>query len=160
MELVNSINQTGESIAGIMNETKELASNVSQVQSIAELVRGQVLEAAKVVSSIQENAKYSNILALNASIESARAGQAGKGFAVVSEEMRKFFKLSSDAAIKINENLVEIEKSQDAVVDNLDHSSKIADEQAVAVNILNELFESVSSKANIVTETCRKSIKS
>ena len=58
------------------------------------------------VKVIQQNAKQSNILALNASIESARAGEAGKGFAVVSDEMRKFAKMSAEASDKISESLL------------------------------------------------------
>ena len=152
--LTESIGQTGMSIEGIMSGTKELANNMNQVQAVTELVREQVIEAARVVNSIQENAKYSNILALNASIESARAGQAGKGFAVVSDEMRKFSKLSSEAATKINANLQAIEKSLDSVVNNIDHSTQIADEQASAANELSRVFKEVVTNAQEVSDVC------
>jgi len=158
-ELTESISQTDDSIEGIMNGTKVLADNMNQVKEITEMVREQIEEASKVVDSIQKNAKYSNILALNASIESARAGQAGKGFAVVSDEMRKFSKLSSEAADKINENLKKIEKSLDEVGGNVGTSAKIAMEQADAANQLNSLFNLVSEKANKVNEVCKESTR-
>ena len=63
-------------------------------------------DAIEIVKVIQQNAKQSNILALNASIESARAGEAGKRFAVVSDEMRKFAKMSAEASDKISESLL------------------------------------------------------
>ena len=158
-ELAESIKNTDESIDGIMDGTKELAENMNQVKQITQVVREQVQEAAKVVESIQKNAKYSNILALNASIESARAGQAGKGFAVVSDEMRRFSKMSSEAADQINENLNRIEKSLDEVGNNVATSTKIADDQASAVGKLNSLFELVSEKAHKVNEVCKESTR-
>lgn len=158
-QLTKSIFETDSSISGIMNGTKELANYMNQVQSITEMVRTQLIDATKVVDSIQKNAKYSNILALNASIESARAGQAGKGFAVVSDEMRKFSKMSSDAASQINITLGEIEKSLDDVVNNVNKSTKIAEQQASAATNLNDLFDDISSKAHIVHEICNKNMK-
>ena len=128
---------------------------MEQVQKISDMVKAQVDQAASVVKEIQKNANYSNILALNASIESARAGQAGKGFAVVSDEMRKFSKLSGDAAAKINANLQEIEKSLAEVKQSIDSSTTIASEQAEAASQLSEMFESVSDVANTVADICR-----
>lgn len=129
-QLTKSIFETDGSINGIMNGTKELAEYMNQVQSITEMVRTQLNDATKVVDSILKNAKYSNILALNESIESARAGQAGRGFAVVSD-----------------------------VVNNVDKSTKIAEQQASAATNLNELFHDVSSNAHVVHEICNKNMK-
>lgn len=153
--LSNSISKTDTCIAEITKGTGSLASNMEQVQKISDMVKAQVDQAARVVKEIQKNANYSNILALNASIESARAGQAGKGFAVVSDEMRKFSKLSGDAAAKINANLQEIEKSLAEVKQSIDSSTTIASEQAEAASQLSEMFESVSDVANTVADICR-----
>ncbi|MDO5521090.1 MAG: methyl-accepting chemotaxis protein [bacterium] len=157
-ELTNALSHTDESIDEIKVGTQELASNMTKVQTITELVRAQVEEATRVVATIQKNANFSNILALNASIESARAGQAGKGFAVVSEEMRKFSKMSADSAQQINGNLAEIVKSLDVVREAINDSTSIATEQAEAANHLNEKFESVIVSAHKVSDICKKNV--
>lgn len=154
--LVKSVAETEQFIEVITKGTKELATNMSAVQRITETVKEQVEEANQVVAEIQKNANYSNILALNASIESARAGQAGRGFAVVSDEMGKFAKMSGEAANKINKNLAEIVKSLNEVIQSVDESANIADEQTKATDGLNEQFEEVTLTAGKVTQICTK----
>lgn len=154
-DLIHSVNQTEQYIVSITKGTKELAENMSQVQAITETVKAQVEEANQVVAEIQKNANYSNILALNASIESARAGQAGRGFAVVSDEMGKFAKMSGEAATRINKNLAEIVKSLNEVTHSIDESATIAEEQSKATDGLNEQFETVTLTANEVTQICK-----
>ena len=154
--LSHSVVQTEQYIEELTIGTKDLAVNMSQVQEITELVRKQVEEANQIVSEIQRNANYSNILALNASIESARAGQAGKGFAVVSDEMGKFAKMSGEAATRINKNLAEIVKSLNEVTMSIDQSAGIAVKQEKSVDELNSMFKEVTVTAKKVTETCKK----
>lgn len=154
--LTNSIDKTEESIDNIKKGIENLVANMSQVQHITDLVREQIEEANAVVAEIQRNASYSSILALNASIESARAGQAGRGFAVVSDEMGKFSKMSGEAAKKINKNLEEIVKSLSEVKLSIDHSTNIATEQSESVNELNKIFGEVTVKADKVIGVCKK----
>ena len=155
-DLSKSVVQTEQYIGSITKGTRDLAANMSQVQAITETVKAQVEEANQVVAEIQKNANYSNILALNASIESARAGQAGRGFAVVSDEMGKFAKMSGEAATRINKNLAEIVKSLNEVIESVDESATIAEEQSKATDGLNKQFESVTLTADKVTQICKK----
>ncbi|MBP3888167.1 MAG: hypothetical protein J6F30_11100 [Cellulosilyticum sp.] len=154
--LSNSITQTGAYIQQITAGARTLALEMKQVQEITDMVRKQIEEANSVVDQIQKNANYSNILALNASIESARAGQAGRGFAVVSDEMGKFSKMSGEAATKINQNLAEIIKSLNQVKNSIDQSANIVEEQAKATSELNEKFEEVTQISHKVTNICKQ----
>lgn len=155
-ELSSSIAKTDHSITEITKGTEDLAINMSQVQEITDMVKAQVEEATNVVAEIRKNANYSNILALNASIESARAGQAGRGFAVVSDEMRKFSKMSDEAATRINTNLDKIVTSLNEVKKSIDHSTEIAAEQEKAANELNETFHTLTVTADHVVKICKE----
>ena len=154
-KLKNYVESTGLSIIGTTNGAEKLKSNVNNVEHVTENVVNRLDEALAVVEEIKQNAKLSNILALNASIESARAGEAGKGFSVVSDEMRKFSRMSAEASEKINNTLAEITRSLDGVKEDIAKATIIANDQAQAVNELGSVFNEVSKAAIEVSEDCK-----
>ena len=153
-ELNKSMEKTTHSIHEIANGAENLSQNMNNVQSIAVKVDAKLEEAIEVVAEIKQNAKHSNILALNASIESARAGEAGKGFAIVSDEMRKFSKISGEASEKITKTLSEINLALEEVKKSVLNSTEIAKEQAEAVNELTDTFRHVNKSVDTVSEIC------
>ena len=152
--LMTSIEETEKSISEISSYSNKLAKNMDEINSITEVVNSELKEAIEVITAIQQNAKLSNILALNASIESARAGEAGKGFSIVAAEMKKFASLSGESSEKINKTLMNIVKSITKVKESIDFSSTMTGEQLAAVGELNRVFEDAMELAGKTAEAC------
>lgn len=154
--LDESITNTNVSINSISENSITLSSNMNEIKTITDSIVDKVNDAIEIVTSIQQNAKLSNILALNASIESARAGEAGKGFAVVSDEMRKFSKASQEASDNISNSLNEITKSLREAKKHIDSSQEVVNDQATSINNLNSIFENVTETAKKTIDVCNK----
>jgi hypothetical protein len=91
-----------------------MVGDINQTASVMQLANADTKEMSTMIAVIAHIARQTNMLALNASIEAARAGQHGKGFAVVAEEVRNLAKSSNDAAERIATLVNEASKQIDS----------------------------------------------
>ncbi|MCE1229061.1 MAG: methyl-accepting chemotaxis protein [Firmicutes bacterium] len=93
--------------------TEEGSKGGERMMASMGLIRERTVAIAKAVQVIQDIARQTNLLSLNAAIEAAKAGDQGKGFAVVAEEVRKLAEHSRQAAIEIQTLLTESREAVD-----------------------------------------------
>ncbi|MFW5499249.1 MULTISPECIES: methyl-accepting chemotaxis protein [unclassified Maridesulfovibrio] len=93
---------TIESMVGIQEQTNELERLMDQLNT-------QSIEIGNVMSVINDIADQTNLLALNAAIEAARAGEAGRGFAVVADEVRKLAEKTIGATDQVDKSITSIQ---------------------------------------------------
>lgn len=110
--------QASESSEGGQAAIKQAIESMTQIRAQVSAIAGTILALAQftqriddIISSVSEIATQSNLLALNASIEAARAGSGGRGFAVVAEEVRSLSRQSTQSARQVRAILGEIQSA-------------------------------------------------
>ena len=116
-------------------------------------------ETKSIISTIQNIAFQTNILALNASVEAARAGQEGKGFAVVAEEVRNLASRSSQAASQIESKLSAIQGSATVITTDIKNTVSLVNEQAQITTEINEMLSALVHTYDGLIDVVRKAEK-
>ncbi len=96
---------------------RELSTDISQSANAVNQVEERVEAIGSVVGTIQGISEQTNLLALNAAIEAARAGEAGRGFAVVADEVRNLAQSTQTATVEIQEMISQLQSSANSAVE-------------------------------------------
>lgn len=139
---------------------KEAASKISELVDAMRDIAKTSSQTQDIIESIRDIAFQTDILALNASIEAARAGVAGKGFAVVADEVRKLAEKSAEAAQNTNELLTAtveaIDNGTSIVADTEEKMALVSKTAAAVAEINSQLSEQSRETADSIVQVVNR----
>ena len=128
-------------------------ANIESAKMIGELER-QSEEIGKIVHAVTRIADQTNLLALNAAIEAARAGEHGKGFAVVADEVRNLAEISEKSARGIQEVVNEIQNQVKVVAGDTETAGKKGREEVEKAKVITQDLLKIASNLEEIQVDC------
>lgn len=142
----DKLHETNRSIDAIKASTENLAKTILSLT-------GSSAEISEILNVINDIADQTNLLALNAAIEAARAGEAGRGFAVVADEVRKLAERTQNAISEIDNIIGALQTESRSAANNMQQAEKEVSKGVVALEETEEVFNSIVAAVDDVVNS-------
>jgi len=143
-----AVEETAAGMGRIREQMESIAASVVRLSEQSQAI-------GEIISAVNELAEQSNLLAVNAAIEAAKAGEQGKGFAVVAQEVKSLAEQSKQATVQVRTILGDIQKAIGTAVMATEQGSKAVEagvrQSAEAGEAIRLLAESISESAQAAT---------
>lgn len=153
--------------AETVNESMEFVDNsfgqISNINDQIKLIRDHTKKIYDIVTTVKNIARQINILALNASIEAARAGKAGKGFAVVAEEVRRLAEITKSSADSIDDTVETLQadigvitETVETTTEQLNEGRELVNNSIKDMNDISGSMENINKQINDISVSNKK----
>ena len=155
---LNAVKRTEDGMSDLKDQVRHIAETILNLSE-------QTLQIGEIIATVNDIADQSNLLALNAAMEAARAGEAGRGFAVVAGEVRNLAEQSRQATAQVSSILNEIQRAANTAVmvtekgtKSAETSAELAQSTGDSIRIIREHVQQVAGAAEQIAASSRQQL--
>lgn len=151
-KMTESAKESQSILGALLESSRESQDTAKDIEEQVAVTNDSVQQIKSVTEYITDIAEETNLLALNASIEAARAGDAGKGFAVVAQQIQKLVEKSNSSAAQIGANIQELVDKTEGIVKAMSLISNALRKQEESVDQTKRIFDELNESIGDINQ--------